>query len=44
MVYIQFIEYDEKNPKGDTHVNINIEYTIGDTYLRKEKRISIMKL
>ena len=42
MIYVQFIEYDEKNPKGDTHVNINIEYTLGDTYLRKDKRISIM--
>ena len=42
MVYIQFIEYDEKNPKGNTHVNINIEYTLGDTYVRKEKRFSMM--
>ena len=42
MVYIQFIEYDEKNPKGDTHVNIDIEYTLGDTYMRKEKRVSII--
>ena len=41
MVYIQFIEYDEKNPKGDTHVNINIEYTLGDTSMRKDKRISM---
>ena len=41
MVYIQFIEYDEKNPKGDTHVNINIEYTLGDTYMRKDKRFSM---
>ena len=42
MVYIEFIEYDEKNPKGDTHVNMNIEYTLGDTYMRKENRTSIM--
>ena len=41
MVYIQFIVYDEKNPKGDTHVNINIEYTLGDTYMRKDKRFSM---
>ena len=41
MVYIQFIVYDEKNPKGDTHVNINIEYTLGDTSMRKDKRISM---
>ena len=41
MVYIQFIEYDEKNPKGNTHVNINIEYTLGDTYMRKDKRFSM---
>ena len=41
MVYIQFIAYDEKNPKGDTHVNINIEYTLGDTYMRKDKRFSM---
>ena len=41
MVYIQFIVYDEKNPKGDTHVNINIEYTLGDTYVRKDKRFSM---
>ena len=41
MVYIQFIEYDEKNPKGDTHVNINIEYTLGDTSMRKDKRFSM---
>ena len=42
MVYVQFIEYSEKDPKGDTNVNINIEYTIGDTYLRKDNRTSIM--
>jgi len=41
LVYIQFIVYDEKNPKGDTHVNINIEYTLGDTYMRKDKRFSM---
>jgi len=41
MVYIQFIEYDEKNPKGNTHVNINIEYTLGDTSMRKDKRFSM---
>ena len=41
MVYIEFIEYDEKNPKGDTHVNINITYTIGDSYMKKDKRISL---
>ena len=41
MVYIQFIEYDEKNPKGNTHVNINIEYALGDTSMRKDKRFSM---
>ena len=42
MVYIQFIEYDDKHPKGNTHININVEYSLGDTYTRKEKRNKIM--
>ena len=42
MVYIQFNEYNEKTPKGNTHINMNIEYSLGGTYSRKEKRDKMM--
>jgi len=43
MIYVQFNEYDDKDPKGDTHINVSVDLTLGDSYHRRENRESFMK-
>lgn len=44
MVDIQFIPYDEKDPKVGTHIKVEVTYTIGDSGIdRKEDKVTMME-